>query len=165
MPKLKPGSRKPPAGFDTITGALDDFDMKMREAVNLPTDGLRKTETLWPILQITRERTRFLFDKARRGEITQDVVDFCVLNGFADKGLLEKWIIPGYESLCCNKCVASKDSNFRTTCICRVPRSQRDADVRCQCCGCTGCASCDGRKERKEQPAAAALEETPPTEE
>jgi hypothetical protein len=49
---------------------------------------------------------------------------------------------PGYERLCCLRCIQPKDHNFGTTCICRVPKKSRDEKVvECTHCGCRGCAS------------------------
>lgn len=30
----------------------------------------------------------------------------------------------GYENLCCLRCIQPRDTNFGTTCICRVPKSK-----------------------------------------
>ncbi|MBE3042987.1 hypothetical protein IMZ48_10535 [Candidatus Bathyarchaeota archaeon] len=39
----------------------------------------------------------------------------------------------------------TKETNFNSTCICRVPRAQlkEDQDIECVSCGCRGCASSD----------------------
>ena len=33
----------------------------------------------------------------------------------------------GYESLCCLRCIQPRDTNFGTTCICRVPKSKLES--------------------------------------
>jgi len=47
--------------------------------------------------------------------------------------------------LCCLRCVQTKETNFNSTCICRVPKSQMKEDqaIECVSCGCRGCASSD----------------------
>ncbi|RZC12567.1 Protein BUD31-like 1 [Glycine soja] len=52
--------------------------------------------------------------------------------------------IPGYERLCCLRCMQPRDHNFATTCVCRVPKQLREEKViECVHCGCKGCASGD----------------------
>jgi len=51
---------------------------------------------------------------------------------------------PGYERLCCLRCIQTRDHNFATTCVCRVPKHLREEQViECVHCGCRGCASGD----------------------
>lgn len=51
---------------------------------------------------------------------------------------------PGYERLCCLRCMQPRDHNFATTCVCRVPKHLREEKViECVHCGCKGCASGD----------------------
>jgi hypothetical protein len=51
---------------------------------------------------------------------------------------------PGYERLCCLRCIQPRDHNFATTCVCRVPKHLREEKViECVHCGCGGCASGD----------------------
>jgi len=49
------------------------------------------------------------------------------------------------KQLCCLRCVQTKETNFNSTCICRVPKAQlkEDQAVQCVSCGCRGCASSD----------------------
>ena len=51
---------------------------------------------------------------------------------------------PGFERLCCLRCMQTRDHNFGTTCVCRVPKHLReDKVIECIHCGCRGCASGD----------------------
>lgn len=34
---------------------------------------------------------------------------------------------PGYENLCCLRCIQPRDTNFGTNCICRVPKSKLES--------------------------------------
>lgn len=47
--------------------------------------------------------------------------------------------------LCCLRCVQTKETNFNSTCICRVPKAQLkdEQTIQCVSCGCRGCASSD----------------------
>jgi hypothetical protein len=78
--------------------------------------------------------------------------------GYADINLIAKWKKPGYERLCCLRCIQSRDHNFMTTCICRVPSHKLESGkaVECVHCGCRGCASGDGRPKGKKGDGAAA---------
>uniref|UniRef100_A0A0E0L350 Protein BUD31 homolog n=1 Tax=Oryza punctata TaxID=4537 RepID=A0A0E0L350_ORYPU len=40
--------------------------------------------------------------------------------------------IPGYERLCCLRCIQTRDHNFATTCVCRVPKHLREEKRVCQ---------------------------------
>ncbi|KAK9210438.1 hypothetical protein WN944_002808 [Citrus x changshan-huyou] len=60
------------------------------------------------------------------------------------RNLIAKWKKPGYESLCCLRCMQPRDHNFQSTCVCRVPKNLREEKViEFVHCGCRGCASGD----------------------
>jgi bud site selection protein 31 len=50
-----------------------------------------------------------------------------------------------FQQLCCLRCIQTKETNFNSTCICRVPREQlkQDQEIECVSCGCRGCSSND----------------------
>lgn len=50
-----------------------------------------------------------------------------------------------YVQLCCLRCIQTKETNFNSTCICRVPKTdlKEDQIIECVSCGCQGCASGD----------------------
>ncbi|KAL6213680.1 hypothetical protein ACLB2K_013126 [Fragaria x ananassa] len=39
--------------------------------------------------------------------------------------------MPGYERLCCLRCMQPRDHNFATTCVCRVPKHLREEKDSC----------------------------------
>jgi bud site selection protein 31 len=43
------------------------------------------------------------------------------------------------------RCIQTKETNFKSTCICRVPKDhlKENQDIQCVSCGCRGCASSD----------------------
>ncbi|KAF5953993.1 hypothetical protein HYC85_006849 [Camellia sinensis] len=145
MPKVKTNRVKYPEGWELIEPTLRELQGKMREAENDPHDGKRKCETLWPIFKIAHQKSRYIFDLYhRRKEISKELYEFCLDQGYADCNLIAKWKKPGYERLCCLRCMQPRDHNFQTTCVCRVPKHLREEKViECVHCGCRGCASGD----------------------
>jgi bud site selection protein 31 len=49
--------KPPPAGFDDIEDTLLEFSNKMKDAENASHDGKKKHEMVWPIFQISHQRT------------------------------------------------------------------------------------------------------------
>ncbi|KAK3445562.1 hypothetical protein EUGRSUZ_A01529 [Eucalyptus grandis] len=145
MPKVKTNRVKYPEGWELIEPTLRELQAKMREAENDPHDGKRKCEALWPIFKIAHQKSRYIYDLYyRRKEISKELYEFCLDQGYADKNLIAKWKKPGYERLCCLRCIQPRDHNFATTCVCRVPKHLREEKViECVHCGCRGCASGD----------------------
>ncbi|KAK3032191.1 hypothetical protein RJ639_035903 [Escallonia herrerae] len=145
MPKVKTNRVKYPEGWELIEPTIRELQAKMREAENDPHDGKRKCETLWPIFKIAHQQSRYIFDLYhRRKEISKELYEFCLDQGYADRNLIAKWKKPGYERLCCLRCMQPRDHNYQTTCVCRVPKHLREEKViECVHCGCGGCASGD----------------------
>lgn len=157
--------KAPPDGFEDIEDTLLEFANKMRDAENASHEGKKKYEMVWPIFQITHQRSRYIYDLYYEKEaISKQLYDWLLKNGYADAMLIAKWKKQGYEKvrtergkshanewlltcgqLCCVRCIQTKETNFRSTCICRVPREQlkEDQDIQCVNCGCRGCASSD----------------------
>ncbi|CAN1308006.1 Protein BUD31 homolog 1, partial [Linum perenne] len=147
MPKVKTNRVKYPEGWELIEPTLRELQGKMREvaAENESTDGKRKCEALWPIFKIAHQKSRYIFDLYhRRNEISKELYEFCLDQGYGDRNLIAKWKKPGYERLCCLRCIQPRDHNYATTCVCRVPKNLREEEViECVHCGCKGCASGD----------------------
>ncbi|KAI8922753.1 G10 protein-domain-containing protein [Entophlyctis helioformis] len=123
MPKVQRGRKAPPEGWELIEPTLTELGRKMREAENEPTEAKRKVEATWPIMRLHHQRTRYVYDIFfRRKAISRDLYNYCIKEGYADALLIAKWKKPGYEKLCCLKCIQPKDTNFSTTCICRFQR-------------------------------------------
>ncbi|CAD6229038.1 unnamed protein product [Miscanthus lutarioriparius] len=130
MPKIKTSRVKYPEGWELIEPTIRELDAKMREAENDPHDGKRKCEALWPIFRISHQRSRYIYDLYyRRKEISKELYEFCLDQGYADRNLIAKWKKPGYERLCCLRCIQTRDHNFATTCVCRVPKHLREEQV------------------------------------
>lgn len=56
--------------------------------------------------------------------VLAELYEYCIKEGYADKNLIAKWKKQGYENLCCLRCIQTRDTNFGTNCICRVPKSK-----------------------------------------
>uniref|UniRef100_T1IPB7 Protein BUD31 homolog n=1 Tax=Strigamia maritima TaxID=126957 RepID=T1IPB7_STRMM len=141
MPKVRRSKKAPPDGWELIEPTLDDLKEKMREAQVDPNDGKRRVEALWPIFKIHHQRTRYIYDLFyRRKAISRELYDYCIKENIADKNLIAKWKKQGYENLCCLQCIQTRDTNFGTNCICRVPKNKLEEGkiVECVFCGCRG---------------------------
>ena len=53
-----------------------------------------------------------------------ELYDYCLKERIADANLIAKWKKQGYENLCCLRCIQTRDTNFGTNCICRVPKGK-----------------------------------------
>lgn len=61
-------------------------------AENDPHDGKRKCEALWPIFRIAHQKSRYIYDLYhRRKEISKELYEFCLDQGYADRNLIAKW--------------------------------------------------------------------------
>lgn len=148
MPAIRHASKRkpPPEGFSDIEDDLLIFANKMKDAQNATTDHGPKHQDQWPIFQISHQRSRYIYELYYEKEaISKQLYDWLLKNGYADAMLIAKWKKQGYEKLCCLRCVQTKETNFKSTCICRVPRAQlkEDRETPCVSCGCRGCASSD----------------------
>ncbi|XP_049849148.1 protein BUD31 homolog [Schistocerca gregaria] len=146
MPRFRYSKNKPPQGFDVLEDTLEELDQKMREIENEPHEGKRRKESLWPILRIHHQRTRYVYEMFYKYKaISKAVYDYCLEEKIADAALISKWKKNGYEKLCCLICIQTKNTNFGVTCICRIPKMQRKdgKEIECSNCGCTGCSSTD----------------------
>lgn len=143
MPKVKRSRKPPPDGWELIEPTIDELDQKLREAEIEPHEGKRKVEGLWPIFRIHHQKSRYIYDLFyRRKAISRELYEYCLKENIADKNLIAKWKKQGYENLCCLRCIQTRDTNFGTNCICRVPKGKLEAGkiVECVHCGCRGCS-------------------------
>ncbi|KAK2962090.1 putative BUD31 protein [Blattamonas nauphoetae] len=146
MPKIRTKQTKYPPDWEKVRETLEEFERKMRDAIAESHDGKRKVESVWPVMQINHQRSRYVYEMFyKKHAITKQTYEFCLKEGHADKSLIAKWKKPGYERLCCVKCIQSKETTTGSACICRVPKDQLQEGqvVQCTCCGCRGCASGD----------------------
>lgn len=147
MPKVKTNRTKYPADWDVIQPTLDALQQKMREVEQSDSAGKRKTEALWPIMRLNHQRSRYLYDEYyTKKSISKECYEFALKEKYGDKFLIAKWKKQGYEHLCCLQCIQPGQTNFGTTCVCRIPKKDLDEGrvIECKQCGCRGCASGNG---------------------
>lgn len=112
--------------------------------VNDPHEGLRKTESQWPIHQINWQKSRYIYDMFYTYErISKEVYDYCINNKIVDAALIAKWKKPGYERLCSTYVINPRNYKFGTVSICRVPKQYLapGTEIEDPTTGCRGCAS------------------------
>ncbi|CCJ30306.1 unnamed protein product [Pneumocystis jirovecii] len=147
MPRIRTlRAKPPPEGFDDIEPILHDFAQKMKDIENEPYENKSRQGALAPIFQIHHQRSRYIYDLYyKREAISKELYEWLLKQGYADGNLIAKWKKNGYEKLCCLRCIQTKEMNFNSTCICRVPKAHlpKATIVECVHCGCRGCASCD----------------------
>lgn len=167
MPKSR-RRQNAPEGWDIYEPELRAIADEMREAELSDTHGKRKDELLWPIFKAHYKRSRYVYEEYYVNEtMTKECYDYAVKQGHADPALIAKWRKAGYERLCCLRCIQPKDSQFGSTCICRVPRKELDEVdgkprlIQCVHCGCRGCASSDSPIETTESQSASTSSEHP----
>ncbi|EEA06914.1 G10 protein, putative [Cryptosporidium muris RN66] len=134
----------PPEGWEIVKDRLEEFEKMMRNIDKGLHQGRKKNELMWPIFQINHLRSRYLYnlyyiDKS----INKELYEYCLKQGHGDRELITKWKKPGYEYLCCMNCITNINTNYGTTCICRVPKADLNNNISIECsnCGCTGCSS------------------------
>lgn len=150
MSQNRQKAKRAPKGFEVISDKLNEFKRKMREAESETLEFKRKEELLWPILRLTHQRSRYIWQMLVKNAISREVYEFCVKEKLVDVQLVSKWKKPGYEHLCCLQC-ADRNTNFGSTCLCRVPQNELHAQglFECKTCGCRGCS---GVKKEKQEP-------------
>ncbi|EPX72542.1 G10 protein [Schizosaccharomyces octosporus yFS286] len=146
MPRIRTSrTKRPPEGFEEIEPTLLEFQERMRQVENTTGKG-SKSESLAPIFQLHHQRSRYVYDLYyKREAISSELYNWLLKQNYADANLIAKWKKPGYEKLCCLRCIQTAESKFGSTCICRVPKAKlgKDAPSTCVHCGCRGCASGD----------------------
>ncbi|GMH94925.1 hypothetical protein TrST_g7774 [Triparma strigata] len=137
---------KPPPGFSYLQPTLTALSNELRTMVNRSHEGLRKSESNWPIIQITNQRSRYVYDMYYlHKKIDRKTYDYCIRQKIADAALIAKWKKGGYEMLCSNYVITPSNYKFGGVSICRVPKSERreKGEIQDPNTGCTGCASGD----------------------
>ena len=115
--------------------------------INEPHEGLRKTESQWPVHQINWQKSRYIYDMYYvHHKISREVYDYCIKNKIVDAALIAKWKKPGYERLCSTYVINPRNYKFGTVSICRVPTHclAEGTEIEDATTGCRGCASGSG---------------------
>jgi len=143
--RLKILRKKPPAGWDLLEPHFEEMERQMKEAVEEPHEGKRKAECTWKIHKLHWEKNRFIFEKYfKEKAIDKKLYDYLVREKLADGALIAKWRKPGYEYLCSLAAIDTRNTNYGTASICRVPLHLRgDRPSPAVQTGCVTCASSD----------------------
>ncbi|PVU88453.1 hypothetical protein BB561_005850 [Smittium simulii] len=93
MPKVKTTRfRVPPDGYEEIEPTLKEFEQKMRDAENEPHEGKRRVESVWPIMRLHHQKSRYIYDLYyKREAISKELYDYCLQKKIADANLIAKW--------------------------------------------------------------------------
>uniref|UniRef100_A0A093VAC5 Pre-mRNA-splicing factor cwf14 n=1 Tax=Talaromyces marneffei PM1 TaxID=1077442 RepID=A0A093VAC5_TALMA len=94
MPPIRTtrNAKPPPAGFDDIEDTLLEFSNKMKDAENAPHEGKKRHEVLWPVFQISHQRSRYIYELYYEKEaISKQLYDWLLKNKYADAMLIAKW--------------------------------------------------------------------------
>jgi len=138
-------NRPPPIGYEVVEPVLDALANEIRDRVKESNVGKRNTESIWPVHQISWQRSRYVYDMFYTyNRISRKVYDHCIKNKIIDASLIAKWKKPGYERLCSTYVINPANYKFGTTSICRVPlkdRSEMQITAQDPTTGCLGCAS------------------------
>jgi len=144
MPRLGKGKKKP-KGYEVIEPVIEALENEIRDKVKESNVGIRNTESMWPVMQIGWQRSRYIYDMFYTYKrISREVYDFCIKNKIADASLIAKWKKPGYERLCSTYVINPSNYKFATVSICRVPmqsRTKEQKNAQDPTTGCLGCAS------------------------
>ena len=144
MRRIGKNTRKP-KGFEIIEPTLEAIENELRDKVKESNVGLRNTESMWPVMQIGWQRSRYIYDMYYTYKrIPKEVYDFCIKHKLADAALIAKWKKPGYERLCSTYVINPSNYKFGTVSICRVPlqnKTEEQRKARDPTTGCLGCAS------------------------
>lgn len=102
MPPIRHASKRkaPPAGFSDIEDSLLIFANKMKDAEAKPTGSLPKHKALWPIFQISHQRTRYVWELYQQEKISKELYEWLCKNGYADAMLIAKWKKDSYAKVC-----------------------------------------------------------------
>ena len=94
MPKIATKTTKFPEGWEVVQDTLDDFERKMRDAIAEPHEGKRKVESLWPVMQINHQRSRYIYEMYYKKHAISKKV--CILRFHLDWRL---YLIPNRRSI------------------------------------------------------------------
>ncbi|KAL3944173.1 MAG: hypothetical protein SGBAC_001730 [Bacillariaceae sp.] len=152
LPKRWHKKKKPPAGFEVVEPTLEALEHELRDKIKDTNEKKRKIESVWPVHQISWQKSRYIYDMYYTyNRISKQVYNYCIQQKLVDAALIAKWKKPGYERLCSTYVINPTNYKFGTTSLCRVPlwdRSTEQKSARDPTTGCIGCASGKGASPR-----------------
>jgi bud site selection protein 31 len=148
LPQRWHKKKKPPPGFDVVEPTLEALEHELRDKIKETNEKKRKTESMWPVHQISWQKSRYIYDLYYTyNRISKQVYNYCIQQKLIDAALIAKWKKPGYERLCSTYVINPTNYKFGTTSICRVPMWDRSTEQKAAqdpTTGCLGCASGKG---------------------
>ncbi|NWZ92861.1 BUD31 protein, partial [Nesospiza acunhae] len=137
-PQVRRSRKDPLDVWELMEPTLDQLGQEMREAEMELHEGKRRVESLWPIFRLHHSKTCYIFAPFHmRKPISREL---CGCHHPRDKNLTAQWKKQGCGNLCCLHCIQTQDTNFGTSCSCRVPRSKLEVVtlqlVPLPCCSC-----------------------------
>lgn len=91
------------------------------------------------IFQLHFERNRYIFDILKTDKLSKKDYKMLVKYDLIDHYLISYWKKPGFENLCCLRCIQPVDHKYNNVCKCRIPIEFLNNEE-CDDCGCTGCS-------------------------
>ncbi|KAH0788161.1 bud site selection protein 31 [Histomonas meleagridis] len=134
----------PPQGWDEVKDMVMELNEQMRNAENSEDTAASTQEQIWAVMRLNWKRSRPIYEmRWKKQTMSNELYEWILNQGYADRELINQWRKPGYDRLCCVSCI-SRNTDQGGVCICRVPRNQRsNRDLKCHNCGCPGCCSGD----------------------
>lgn len=91
------------------------------------------------IFQIHFKRNRYIYDMLKSNNLSKYDYWRLVKYNLVDHNLITLWKKPGFENLCCLRCIQPIDHKFNNVCMCRIPVEFLNNEE-CDDCGCNGCS-------------------------
>lgn len=152
LPKRWHKNKQPPPGFEVVEPTLEALEHELRDKIKDTNEKMRKIESVWPVHQISWQKSRYIYDMYYTyNRISKQVYNYCIQQKLVDAALIAKWKKPGYERLCSTYVINPTNYKFGTTSLCRVPlwdRSTEQKSAQDPTTGCIGCASGKGAAPR-----------------
>ena len=83
---------------------------------NTSHEGFKRNETVWAVLRLNHQRSRYIWDRYKARDISRELYDWLIKEKYADAGLIAKWKKVTLRSCVCrntalNESVYSKDTS------------------------------------------------------
>jgi bud site selection protein 31 len=139
-------SLNPPAEWAEVRDLIVDFTAKLKEAEDVVVDDNWTREQWVAINRANWIRCRCVYIRRYISRtMKEDLFEWILKEGFAERDLIALWRKTGYERVCCVRCASDKSD--AEGCACRRTRTAnelRDAPApKCRECWCPGCRSRD----------------------
>ena len=84
-------NKRPPAGFEVVEPTLEALEHELRDQVKDTNEKKRKIEAMWPVHQISWQKSRYIYDMYYTYErISKQVYQYCLQQKLVDAALIAK---------------------------------------------------------------------------